>query len=127
MNDLGAWGNTLGLPDEVAVDAFWGDIWRPEGHLTLSNLNKSESYDLTFYASRRDKTENLETTYEVIGENSGTASVNAANNNTNTAVVQGISPDSEGNILIKVKPGPNNNSADKFYYLNTMIIAPGSN
>ena len=127
VNDLGAWGNTLGLPDEVAVDAFWGDIWRPEGHLTLSNLNKSESYDLTFYASRRDKTENLETTYEVIGENSGTASVNAANNNTNTAVVQGISPDSEGNILIKVKPGPNNNSADKFYYLNTMIIAPGSN
>lgn len=124
VNDLGAWGNTLGLPDEVAVDAFWGDIWRPEGHLTLSNLNKSERYDLTFYASRRDKSENLETTYIVIGENSGSASVNAANNNSNVAVVEGITPDSEGNILIIAKPGSNNNSADKFYYLNTMIVTP---
>ena len=124
VNDLGAYGNTLGLPDDVAVDAFWGDMWMPDGQLTLSNLNKSERYDLTFYGSRRDVGDNRETVYEVIGENTGSASLNASSNNSNVAIVKGISPDAEGNIRIKVKAGPNNNTPEKFYYLNTMIITP---
>ena len=124
VNDLGAWGNTLGLPDPVAVDAFWGDMWMPDGQITLSNLNKSDKYDLVFYGSRRDVGDNRETIYEVKGANSGSASLNTSNNKSEVAVVTGITPDAEGNISILTKAGPNNNTPERFYYLNTMIVGP---
>ncbi|MDD4459483.1 MAG: DUF4886 domain-containing protein [Proteiniphilum sp.] len=124
VNDLGAWGNTLGLPDPVAVDAFWGDMWMPDGQITLSNLNKSDKYDLVFYGSHRDVGDNRETIYEVKGANSGSASLNTSNNKSEVAVVTGITPDAEGNISILTKAGPNNNTPERFYYLNTMIVGP---
>lgn len=124
VNDLGAFGNKLGLPDEVAVDAFWGDRWMSDGELTVSNLNKSEKYIFVFYGSRRDMGDNRETKYEVIGENSGIDFLNASNNVENVAVVKDIIPDAFGNIRIKVTVGPNNNSPDGHYYLNTMIFGP---
>lgn len=124
VNDQGAWGNSLGLPDEVAVDAFWGDMWMPDGQITLSNLNRSHRYDLLFYGSRRDVGDNRETVYEVTGANSGSASLNTSNNNSEVAIVTGIIPDAEGNITILTKAGPNNNTPEKFYYLNSMVVAP---
>jgi hypothetical protein len=124
VNDQGAWGNTLGLPDPVAVDAFWGDMWMPDGEITLSNLNKSDKYDLVFYGSRRDVWDNRETVYEVTGTNSGSASLNASGNNSEVAMVTGIIPDDEGNIRILTKAGPNNDTPERFYYLNTMMVGP---
>lgn len=124
VNDLGAWGNSLGLPDEVAVDAFWGDKLMPDGQLTLSNLNKSDKYDLVFYGSRRDVSNNQETVYEVKGANSGSASLNTSNNKSEVAIVTGITPDTDGNITILTKAGPNNNTPERFYYLNAMIVGP---
>lgn len=124
VNDLGAWGNTLGLPDEVAVDAFWGDMWMPDGQLTVSNLNKSEKYDFIFYGSHRDVGDNRETVYTVTGNNSGSGSLNTANNSGEVATVTGIAPDDAGNIVIRVSAGPNNTTPERFYYLNTMIFGP---
>lgn len=124
VNDLGAWGNTLGLPDEVAVDAFWGDMWMPDGQITVSNLNKSEKYDFVFYGSRRDVSDNRETVYTVTGENSKSGSINASGNRGEVATVKGIAPDAAGNIVIKVSAGPNNTTPERFYYLNTMIFGP---
>ncbi|HBL34267.1 MAG TPA: hypothetical protein DDZ96_10700 [Porphyromonadaceae bacterium] len=124
VNDLGVLDNSLGLPYEVAVDAFWGDKWMPEGELTVSNLNKSQKYDFIFYGSHRDVSDNRETKYEVIGENSGFGLLNTSNNAGSVVVVKGIVPDAARNIVIKVSAGPNNNSADGLYYLNTLILGP---
>ena len=117
-------GKYVGIADEVAVDAFWGDMWMPDGQLTVSNLNKSEKYDFIFYGSRRDVGDNRETVYTVTGNNSGSGSLNTANNSGEVATVTGIAPDDAGNIVIRVSAGPNNTTPERFYYLNTMIFGP---
>jgi hypothetical protein len=124
VNNDGALGNSLGLPDEVAVDAFWGDKWMPDGELTVSNLNRSKKYDFIFYGSRRDVADNRETKYEVIGKNSGSGSLNISNNTGEVVAVRGIIPDDSGNVVIKVSAGANNNTPELYYYLNMLVIGP---
>jgi len=123
-NQSGAFTNTLGLPGEVTVDAIWSDNANPKSAVTLYRLNPNKKYQFVFFGSRNGVTDNRETRYEVIGSNTGEALLNASNNNSKTAVVSGIQPTADGIVDIKVSAGPNNNNGSRFYYLNSLFIAP---
>lgn len=123
-NESGATTNTLGLPQAVSQDAFYGDKNNPTGGFTIYNLNKNQRYQFMFYGSRRDVNDNRETKYLAIGANENSALLDASNNVSNMVMVTNIQPRADGSVDIVVSAGPNNNNVDKFYYINTLIIAP---
>lgn len=123
-NQSGAFTNLLGLPGEVTVDAFWSNRDNPQSQVTLYRLNPSQQYQFHFFGSRNGVSDNRETTYSVRGVNEGSASLNAANNNSKVVSVNGIQPNPDGTVDVLVSAGPNNSNGDKFYYINTMIVSP---
>lgn len=124
-NTLGVLNTTLGFPSSATGDAFWSDgVGIPQSALTVSNLNKNETYSFVFYGSRRDAGDNRETRYHVKGKTEGEGFVNTASNSANVAIVKNITPNDDGTIIITLSVGPNNNNGSKFYYLNTMLITP---
>lgn len=124
-NDLGVENTTTGLPGSVTMDAFWCEGNNiPESKLVLSNLNKLQAYSLSFFGSRKDASDNRETVYLVKGENESSAQLNASSNSSVLATVNNIKPDSSGKIYVTVKAGANNNTGQKYYYLNAMGVYP---
>jgi len=91
--------------------------------LTISNLNLAESYSFDFFSSR-SATDNRETRFRVIGGGGfdQTRDLNASSNNGTIVGVSGVAPDANNQIVIDLSPGPNNNQAQGFYYLNVMEI-----
>lgn len=124
QNHSGAPTNTLGLPGEVSRDAFWGDRGNPTSGLTLYNLNVDATYQLVFYGSRWGVGDNRETQYVVKGATEGTALLNASDNDSEVAIVGGIKAAADGTIDIVVSAGPNNDNVDRFYYINSLLLAP---
>ncbi len=86
----------------------------------LTRLNPARAYSFTFFASRLSASDNRETGYTVSGQNSGYATLDAANNTDATALVPEIIPDADGAITISLAPTPNNNNANHFTYLGAM-------
>ncbi|MGI6073583.1 MAG: DUF4886 domain-containing protein [Fermentimonas sp.] len=124
MNESGVISTTIGLPEAVCRDAFWCDDKRPESGVTLYNMNVNQTYQFIFFGSRRDASDNRETVYTVKGANEGSGAHNTSNNNSKVTIIKGIKPASDGSIDVRAKAGPNNNNSVKFYYMNTMIVAP---
>lgn len=123
-NHSGATSNTLGLPVAFTQDAFWGNKANPTSGFTLYRLNSTMKYQFIFYGSRRDVSDNRETKYLVNGANEGTGLLDASNNNSKVAIVNGVQPKPDGTIDIVISAGPNNNNGDGFYYINGLIITP---
>lgn len=124
-NDLGVENTTTGLPGNVTQDAFWCEGTQiPESTLVLSNLNKSQTYSLSFFGSRKDVTDNRETVYLVKGEYETSTQLNASSNASDIATASNVKPDSSGKIYVTVKPGSNNDTNQKYYYLNAMGLYP---
>jgi len=48
--------------------------------------------------------------------------VEAADNTRHTAIIKNVRPSANGKIIINVAPGKKNNSKNRFFYLNAMII-----
>ncbi|MCD8534463.1 MAG: hypothetical protein LR011_06645 [Verrucomicrobia bacterium] len=87
----------------------------------LTGLDPGFSYDLTFFGSR-SATDNRQTRYTVTGANSAQVDLNVSSNIDNTVKATGIAPDAQGNILIQINPGPENNNGNHFTYLGLMRI-----
>jgi len=130
VNGSGTTTSTL-FPGNATKDSFFGHTVAsgafpaptfPNGQLTLSGLNPSETYNVLFYASRVGDSVNRETTYTATGGN-GSQSRTLNSNNTNGSVtVTGLTADAEGKIVIDVGPGANNATTEKFYYIGAMEI-----
>lgn len=116
------------LPQNATRDSLYGntEFFNNASNVfpsfKLTNLNRSRTYNFTFYASRTGASDNRETGYAVSGENSGFAVLNAANNTDATALVAGITPDADGTITISLAPTTNNNNAYHFTYLGAMRL-----
>jgi lysophospholipase L1-like esterase len=123
---------SLGLEATATADSFFGNTvafygsTEPTAALTITGLDVTTSYSFSFFASRPDVTDNREALYTVTGENTGSASLNASNNTTNVATVEGIVPTSDGKIVVTVAPGSNNNNSYGFFYLGAMTITYGN-
>jgi lysophospholipase L1-like esterase len=122
---------SLGLEATATSDSFFGnttafyDVTEPTGALTLTGLDVTTSYTFSFFGSRPGVTDNREALYTVTGSTSGSASLNASNNTSNVATVEGIVPTSDGKIVITVTPGSNNTNSYGFFYLGAMTITYG--
>ena len=90
--------------------------------LTFSNLNEDYTYDFTFFASRLSAGDNRETLYELIGQNTDSATLDPADNTSNVATVIGISPDINGQIVLNVTEGPNNTNSTGYFYLGALKV-----
>lgn len=88
----------------------------PKGVAVFSGMNTNVAYTFTFYASRIAASDDRSALYTLTGANSGSGTLNGANNYSKVCVVSNIYPQSEGTITLEITKGPsNNNSADYFY------------
>lgn len=116
------------FPTDATRDSLFGNT---EGFSGLTNifpsfkltgLLPSLSYSFTFFASRTGVGDNRTAAYTVEGANTGFATLNAANNVTNVAVVSGLRPTAAGEISISLAPAAANNNANHFTYLGVLKI-----
>lgn len=94
----------------------------PYGLAVFSNLNVNTAYTFTFYASRMNVTDNREALYTLTGENSGSNTLNASGNSSQTAAVSNIVPRADGTVELRLEGGPNNNEPSGFFYLTAMKV-----
>lgn len=126
-NTAGTTASTL-FPATATRDSLYGntEVFGGLSNITpefkLTGLSSGLLYRFTFHASRTGASDNRETRYVVAGGNSGSADLNASNNVDETAVVEGIRPDEAGEITVRLEPGPNNNNANHFTYLNVLQL-----
>jgi dienelactone hydrolase len=119
---------TLALPASATNDSFFGNTVvfnsyvAPEAKVVLSNLDPARHYELNFFASRTSVSDNRETQYDVVGNGSQTVVLQVANNTASRAVALGVRPGSDGKITVTVKPGPNNDNANGFFYLGALEL-----
>lgn len=121
---------SFNMPADVSGKSFFGNSKREwsgmlieKGVIKLSGFEGDSTYEFCFFGSRT-ATDNRETKYTVIGENTGSAALNAASNSTELACVQGVKPNSNGEVIIEVSAGPQNDNSYGFFYMNAMRIAP---
>lgn len=88
----------------------------------LIGLSPQIAYDLTFYASRMGVGDNRETRYTVTGATESFVDFNPANNETEVATITDIHPNANGELLIALTPGPNNDNANHFTYLGILQL-----
>lgn len=105
--------------------ALWGSTAaNPEGIIMLTGLNPAKTYSFIIFASRMSVTNIREAKYTFTGSNgSKSANLNASNNTSNVAVINDVLPTNEGTITFKSEAGPNNDSAEKFFFLGAMKIS----
>lgn len=121
----------------VAYDGFYGTT-TDEGtsELVISGLDASQELDLSAFGSyfstsydpgpQNPTADNRETSYTFKGATEQTVTINASNNLTSAGEVNNIKADAGGKIVITVKKGSNNNTANGSFYLNALRIAPAN-
>ncbi|HET8828146.1 MAG TPA: DUF4886 domain-containing protein, partial [Pelobium sp.] len=130
INTNGSTGTvtSLNMPDNVSARNFFGSaklpfggVKTPQGVIEVSGLIKTLTYNFSFFGSRV-ASDNRETKYTVTGTNSGSASINPSSNSTAVATIKNIQPNADGKIIISVTAGPNNVSANGWFYINAAKI-----
>lgn len=119
----------LNMPSTVSSRSFYGNargplfngIVTPTGEIEVAGLLPNLNYTFSFFGSRV-ASDNRETLFTLQGSNTGSASLNPSSNTTQIATVANIKPNAEGKITISVTAGPNNVSANGWFYLNAAKI-----
>ena len=96
---------------------------RLTGVARFSGLATNRLYTFTFYASRMGATDDRSALFTLDGATSGQATLNAANNYSQVAVVQDIAPTSAGEITLTVTKGPSNNNTTEYFYLGALMLS----
>jgi lysophospholipase L1-like esterase len=126
-NSSGTTANRI-YPDRATLDSLFGNTEEFGGLaniqpvVRLSGLPTQTPFQLTFFASRMFSTDNRETRYVVEGAETRSTVLNASNNDSTTAAITNLFPDSAGEIRIRLFPGPANNNANHFTYLGLLQI-----
>ena len=102
---------------------FGGNTPRPLVEYTISGLVPSTEYDFTFFASRLGPSDNRETQYDLVGVNTGQVLLDSVGNTSDVARILSIGADSNGELLLSIQKGPNNDNGSEFYYLGAMEIS----
>lgn len=88
----------------------------------LSGLDSGFRYAFTFFGSRTGVSDNRETRYTVTGATETSVDLDAANNEETIAIIESLRPNSTGEFLIALNPGPNNNNGNHFTYLGVLQL-----
>lgn len=121
-------GDAAQFPNSATSDNFFGNgaVWgtsaaNPAGVITLSGLDVSKTYSFVIFASRTGVTNIRDARYTFTGTGDPKSAVlNASNNVSNVAVVNEVKPSAEGVITFTTEAGPENTSAEKFYFLGAV-------
>ena len=100
----------------------FGGFTEPTGGFTLAGLSTDlgVTYTFTIFAARLGVSDNRETAYDIVGANSGVTYLNPSNNQSEVTTLAGIAADVNGEIVVTVSPGPNNDNASGFYYIGAV-------
>ncbi|RBL88014.1 fibronectin type III domain-containing protein [Chitinophaga flava] len=115
-NNVGAvTGNNSGVFPDNVMNTFFYDQSTTARRIRITGLTGTKKYNLVFFASRADVTDNRTTIYTV-----GTQSVslNASSNTNKTVQLNGLSPDNTGTIEFTIQNG----TGSLFAYLNALVI-----
>lgn len=116
------------FPTEATRDSLYGntELWSGFTNVfpsfKLTGLSPATVYNFTIYASRTGVADNRETGFGFSGAVSNYVTFNAANNVAGTTNLDGVLPDANGEILISLSPGANNNNANHFTYLGVLKV-----
>ncbi|MEO1084790.1 MAG: hypothetical protein AAFY88_11165, partial [Acidobacteriota bacterium] len=112
----------------MARDSFYGnDVLfqgsvAPLGVVELTGLRLDETYDFVIFASRMSVGDNRQTSYEIVGSESRTYTLNTHNNQSDFVEATGIVADATGTITINVQKGPQNTNSRGFFYLGALVL-----
>jgi len=130
FNGYNSDGSTLSSPGfsgSVKRESFFGNdvlfnnAVRPTATWVFAGFDPNDNLMFTFFASRMGVSDNREGRYEVIGGTTQSTTLNASNNDVNTASVI-VKADANGNVILNMTKGPNNTNEFGFYYLSAMTI-----
>lgn len=124
-NQSGTLESTLFAPNATRDSLYgntetWSGFANVAPRFKLIGLDLELTYNFTFYASRLGVSDVRETGYTISGTNSTYVTLDPANNVDNVAVAAGISPNAEGEIVIRLEPTAKNNNGYHFIYLGVM-------
>jgi hypothetical protein len=105
----------------AGANSVYGNNTKPYGEVVFSNLYANVAYTFTFYASRVGVSDVRTALYTVTGANSGSVTLDAANNSTQVATVSDIYPRADGTLTLRIAEGAGN--TPHLYYLTAMKIA----
>jgi hypothetical protein len=129
-NSNGSTASSLEFPADVRRESFYGNsvlfagLIQPIATWTFGGFDPNDDLTFTFFASRVDLVapiDNREGKYEVVGATTASTTLDARNNDLNTASVT-VKADAFGNVVLNMTKGPNNNNANGFFYLTAMSI-----
>ena len=120
----------LGLPASATRDSFygndvvWGGLIEPTAQLVISGLDPSTSYQLTFFCSRMGAGDNRQTEYAISGDGGlvETLYLDPAENTDTDVTSKAIRPNANGEIIIDMQKGPDNNNSYGFFYLGALTL-----
>ena len=126
-NDAGATSTNSDFPDTALRDSYYvQDGTNATGAVTFSDLSTSNFYQFEIIASRDGVGDNRDSEYTATGLNSGTASLDAANNTSNTVTITDIQADASGNIVLSLQKGAGNTNGSGFAYLGAIKLTETS-
>ncbi|WP_116127907.1 GDSL-type esterase/lipase family protein [Lewinella sp. IMCC34183] len=117
----------LAYPDSASSDSFYGNTvefagkTQPTAAVEITGLEPAEPYALELFASRVNTTDNRQTMYIIQGAGRDTVYLDAAANFGRVARDTMV-PTPGGRLVITVGPGPDNDNAYGFYYLNALRL-----
>jgi large repetitive protein len=107
-------GNNSGIyPDAVMITTYFTNDATQS--IRIYGLNVASKYKFTFFGSRGGVSDDRTSIYS-IGATS--VSLNAANNSTNTASIDNVTPNPDGSVTMTLQKG----AASSYGYLNAMVI-----
>jgi len=119
----------LNMPSNVSKYSYFGNSKGAFGGMTIkqsvfeiSGLDKSLTYNLSFFGSRGSVSDNRETKYISKGTNEVSVSLNTSSNTNKIVVAKGVKPDANGKITVTVTAGENNNNGTGFFYLSAVRL-----
>ncbi len=126
-NSSGTGSSNL-YPATAAGDSLYGNTESFAGlsgvtpSIKLSGLDPETAYRFTFYASRTDSADNLQTRYHVTGDRASFVDLDCAGNIDAVIDSEAMYPDANGAITVNLTPGPANNSPFHFTQLGVLEV-----
>ncbi len=117
---------SIGIPASATGDSFFGNTTpfggrvEPTGAVELTGLDPAIEYTVAMLATRV-ATNNREVRFDFSGARVDSAFVNAASNDDEVGSAR-MRPDAQGRIRVTVSAGANNETDQKFYYLNALLL-----
>ncbi len=116
--------SSVSQPNLFGNTKIFGTKIVAQSKFKFTGLDKTKKYNLCYFGSRMNVTDNRETAYIANGTNEVKVYLNVSGNTSNTVCASNVQPNNNGEITITVTAGPNNNNANGFFHINAMRITP---